>query len=114
MCNQVCRNENYMQNLIFHGRSLNPRTAKKSAVISAIAESRIPGGTNNAQLSHRVAPRYTCFIPILTATLFLIEFSIVHCVGMPCVVFLLHHVLNVHVQSEKVTAACGQNLRQVW
>ena len=45
MCNQVNRDENYMQNVIFCGRSLNPRTAEKSAVIYVIVESRIPGGT---------------------------------------------------------------------
>ena len=38
--------ENYMQNVIFRGGSLNPRTAEKSVVISEIAESQIPGGTN--------------------------------------------------------------------
>lgn len=34
-----------MQNLIFRESSLNLRAAEKSAVNSAIAESRIPGGT---------------------------------------------------------------------
>ena len=39
------RDENYMQNVIFCGGSLNPRMTAKSALNSAISESRIPWGT---------------------------------------------------------------------
>ena len=46
MCNQFGRDENYILNVLISGKSLNPRMAEKSAVISAIAESRIPGGTS--------------------------------------------------------------------
>lgn len=52
------RDENYMQNVMFRGRSLNPRTPELSVVISAIVESRIPGGTK-----YRPVTFGLCFLP---------------------------------------------------
>ena len=40
------RDENYMQNVIFRGRFLNPQTAEESTLISTIMDSWIPGGTS--------------------------------------------------------------------